>query len=47
MILHQSEGVKVEGIFGFVFREVGEIGPEIPVVKKDRLFLIAPGNYVV
>jgi hypothetical protein len=47
MILHQSKGVKVEGIFGFVFSEVREIGPKIPVIKKNPLLLISPGNYVV
>ena len=47
MILHQGKGIKVEGIFGFVFRDVREIGPKIPGIKKNRLFLVSPGNYVV
>jgi len=47
MIPHQGKGVEVEGILGFVFRKVGEIGPKILVIKENRLFLIAPGNHVV
>ncbi len=47
MIPHQGKGVKVEGIFGFVFRDVREIGSKIPLIQKNRLFLVPPGNYMV
>ena len=47
MIPHQGKGVKVEGIFGFVFGDVTEIGPKIPLIQKNGLFLVPPGNYVV
>lgn len=47
MIPHQGKGVKAEGIFGFVFRDVREIGSKIPLIQKNRLFLVPPGNYVV
>jgi len=47
MIPHQGKAVKVEGIFGFVFREVREIGSKIPLIPKNRLFLVPPADYVV
>ncbi len=47
MILHQGKGVKVEGIFGLIFRDVREIGSKIPLIQKDLLFLVPPADYVV
>ncbi len=47
MIPHQGKGVKLERIFGFVFRDVREIGPKIPLIPKNRLFLVPPGNYML
>ncbi len=47
MIPHQGKGIKVEGIFALVFGDVSEIGSKIPLIQKNRLFLVPPTDYVV
>jgi len=37
MVPPQGKGVKVEGILGFVFREVREKGSKIPLSLRNRL----------
>jgi len=37
MIPHQGEGVKVEGILGFVFTEIREKGSKILLSLRNRL----------
>ena len=47
MIFHQSIGVKIERIFGFISRKVREMGLKIDFVQEDILFLVSSGDYMV
>lgn len=43
---HQSIGVKIEGIFGFVFRKVREVGLKIPFRQEYISFVVSSGDYI-
>jgi hypothetical protein len=47
MACHQSLGIEIKRMFGFVFSEKRKAGSKILFIQEDSLSLVSPRNYLI